>query len=110
MPLDEAFAQRVRELIEPRPGFSERRMFGGIGFMLAGNMAAGVSSRGMLIVRLEASDAEQARQEPGVEAFEMNGRVAKGFVLVSQDVLADDAELARWVDAGADYAGSLPPK
>jgi TfoX/Sxy family transcriptional regulator of competence genes len=110
MPLDEAFAQRVRELMEPRPGLTERRMFGGIGFMVDGNMATGVSSRGMLIVRVDPEDAERARREPGAEAFEMNGRVAKGFVLVSQDVLGDDAELAHWVDAGANYAQSLPPK
>lgn len=110
MPLDEAFAQRVRELMEPRPGLTERRMFGGIGFMLNGNMATGVSSRGKLIVRLEPEDADRARGEDGVEPFEMQGRAAKGFVLVDQDVLGDDAELARWVDAGADYALSLPPK
>jgi TfoX/Sxy family transcriptional regulator of competence genes len=110
MPLDEAFAQRVRELLEPRPGLTERRMFGGIGFMLGGNMAAGVSSRGKLIVRLEPEEVQRALGEDGVEPFEMNGRPAKGFVLVDQDVLADDAELARWVDAGADHAQSLPPK
>jgi hypothetical protein len=109
MAYDEQLAERVRDLLSVRDGFSERKMFGGIGFMLGGNMACGVSGD-ELMVRLEPGDAEQALAEEHVRVFDMTGRPMKGWILVGPEATAADDDLAGWVDAGADFAASLPPK
>lgn len=109
MAYDEALADRVRELLSARSGVSEREMFGGIAFMVGGNMAVGVTGE-ELMVRLDPADAEKALTEHGVRVFDMTGRPMKGWILVSPDRTSDEAVLAEWVDAGADYAASLPPK
>ena len=109
MAYDEALAGRVADILGGRQQVTERKMFGGIGWMLAGNMACGVMGEEVL-VRLEPEDADRALAEPAVRPFEMGGRTSKGFVLVGGEQIADDAGLARWVDAGADHASSLPPK
>jgi hypothetical protein len=106
---DEALAERVRDVISARDGFSERKMFGGIGFMLRGNMACGVSGD-ELMVRLEPGEAEKALAEEHVRVFDMTGRPLKGWILVGPAATASDEDLAGWVDAGADFAASLPPK
>jgi TfoX/Sxy family transcriptional regulator of competence genes len=110
MPYDEALADRVRELVSARADVKELKMFGGVGFTLAGNMAVGVRGDDLL-VRLADEDAERALSEDGVRPFEMGSRrQPKGWVLVGPERLADEAGLSEWVDAGADYATSLPPK
>jgi TfoX/Sxy family transcriptional regulator of competence genes len=109
MAYDEELADRVRNVLEARSEVSERKMFGGIAFMLAGNMAVGVTNDD-LMVRLGAEDAEQAVVEEGVRRMDFTGKPLKGFVYVSPERIADDAGLAQWVDAGADFASSLPPK
>jgi TfoX N-terminal domain len=106
---DEALAERVRDVISVRDGFSERKMFGGIGFMLRGNMACGVSGD-ELMVRLDAEGAEKALAEEHVRVFDMTGRPLKGWILVGPEATASDENLAGWVDAGADFAASLAPK
>ena len=85
-------------------------MFGGLGWILQGNMAVGVMSSSELMVRVDPEELERAAAEPGVRHFEMSGRPMRGWLIVSPDALTDDADLARWVDAGADHAASLPPK
>jgi TfoX/Sxy family transcriptional regulator of competence genes len=110
MAYDEVLAERIRDLLAPRDAVTERKMFGGIGFMVGGNMACGVSSTSELIVRLDPEEYEQAVAEPGVRPFELTGRSMKGWILVDGDAVAGDEELAGWVDAGADFAASLPPK
>jgi TfoX/Sxy family transcriptional regulator of competence genes len=110
MAYDERLADRVRDVLAVRPDLTERKMFGGIAFMLGGNMAAGVRGE-ELIVRLSHEEVERVLLEDGVRPFEMSGtRTAKGFVLVAPDAIVSDADLAGWVDAGADYAQSLRPK
>ena len=109
MAYDEALADRVRELISARAEVSERKMFGGIGFMLSGNMAVGVIGED-LIVRLDPSDAEKALREPGVREFDFTGRPMKGWLFVGPEATAADENFAGWVDAGADFAASLPSK
>ena len=110
MPYDEALAERVREQMSARGDVSEMEMFGGIAFMLGGNMAVGVRDDDLL-VRLSREDAQSALSEEGVRPFEMGGRrQPKGWVLVEPERLTDDAGLSEWVDAGADYAASLPAK
>jgi hypothetical protein len=107
---DEQLADRVRGLLAAREGVTERKMFGGIGFMVGGNMACGVSSGSDLIVRLDPEEYERAVAESGVRQFDMTGRPMRGWILVDPGVIADDEALAGWVDAGADFAASLPPK
>jgi TfoX/Sxy family transcriptional regulator of competence genes len=110
MAYDEALADRVREVISARAEVSEKEMFGGIAFLLAGNMAVGVRGDDLL-VRLAQEDAEKALAEEGVRPFEMGARRRpKGWVLVGPERLSDDSSLAEWVDVGADYAASLPAK
>jgi TfoX/Sxy family transcriptional regulator of competence genes len=106
---DETLADQIREALAPRSAVSERKMFGGIGFMVDGNMACGVHGE-ELIVRLDAEEAEQALTEPGVRRFDLTGRPMKGWIFVSGEAVSDESALRGWVDAGADFAASLPPK
>ena len=109
MAYSEELADRIREVIDGRPGVSERKMFGGIAWMVNGNMACGIVGED-LMVRLERGDAEAALAESHVGPMEFTGRPMRGFVVVEASGLDDDAELGRWVDAGADFAESLPEK
>jgi TfoX/Sxy family transcriptional regulator of competence genes len=109
MAFDEELADRVRNLLAPRPEVSERKMFGGIAFMVAGNMACGVLGED-LIVRLGEDEAEQALAEDGIRPFDFTGRPMKTTVYVEPERTADDEGLAEWVEAGAGFAASLPPK
>ena len=109
MAYDEALANRVRELIAVRSGVTEKKMFGGVAWMVGGNMAVGVS-RDDLMVRVDPELRDTLLLEPGVRTFDMKGTPTKAFLRVGQEVLQDDAQLARWVDECADHAASLPPK
>jgi hypothetical protein len=84
-------------------------MFGGLAFLVQGNMACGVRGED-LIVRLAADAAESVQDEPGVRPFDLTGRPMKGWLLVGGDGHAEDDDLRRWVDRGVAYAASLPPK
>jgi TfoX/Sxy family transcriptional regulator of competence genes len=109
MAYDEALASRVRETLGEIPEITERKMFGGIAFMLSGNMAVGVS-KDDLMVRIDPDDQDQALAQSGVRVFDMTGRPMKGWILVAPEATEDDAALLRWIEAGLDFAGSLPPK
>jgi hypothetical protein len=106
---DEDLAERVRELLSLRESVNERKMFGGIAFMLAGNMTCGVLGE-ELIVRLGPEEGERALAEPHTRGFDFTGRPMRNIVMVDPRGIATDEELAGWVDAGADFAASLPPK
>jgi len=106
---DERLAERVRDVLAIRSGLTERKMFGGVAWMLDGNMACGVAGD-ELLVRVSADDRERALAEPHTRVFDMTGRPMKGFVCVTAAGVADEEALAAWVDAGADHAASLPPK
>ena len=109
MAYDEGLAQRIREALADADGLSERRMFGGIAFMLHGNMAVGISGDELMVrVGPEAYDAALA--QPHARVFDMTGRVMRGWVMVAAEGIADDAALTDWVQQGADYARSLPAK
>lgn len=84
-------------------------MFGGIAFMLAGNMAVGVIGED-LMVRLDPADAERALREAHTRPMDFTGKPMRNMVYVDPEATASDEDLAKWVDAGADYAMSLPPK
>jgi len=109
MAYDEGLVQRVRELLENRSGFQEKKMFGGIGFLLHGNMACGVI-RDDLIVRVGAEIYTDALLKPHVELFDMTGRAMTGWVVVKEPGYRADSDLKDWVDQGVEYSLSLPAK
>ena len=109
MAYSEDLAERVRDALAPRAGIRERKMFGGVAWMLDGNMACGVIGEDLL-VRLERDEVEAALALEHVGPMDFTGRPMSGFVLVDAAGVADDEELARWVDTGADFAASLPAK
>ena len=109
MAYDEVLAARIRSLLAKRSDVTERKMFGGIAFMVADHMAVGVV-RDDLMVRV-GSDAEAAAlAEPHARPMDFTGRPARGMVYVAPAGVASDADLAQWVERGAAYAASLPPK
>lgn len=110
MALDEEFADRVRDALSMRESLTERKMFGGIAFMVGGNMACGVTSSGELMVRVGKEDNEAALAEKHVREFDMTGKKMGGWLVVAREGVEADEDLAGWVDAGADYAASLPAK
>ena len=109
MAFDEALAARVRERASREPGWSERRMFGGVAFMVGGNLAVGVSDDD-LMVRVGKDAHDEAMSRPGVRPFDMTGRPSPGWVVVSPSGYADDPTFAAWVEQGIAFARSLPPK
>lgn len=106
---DEELADRVRNVLAARAELTERKMFGGIAFMISGNMAVGVID-GDLMVRLDPADVERALAEPHSRPMDFTGRPMKGMVFVDSAGTESDEDLAEWVEAGADFAASLPPK
>ena len=109
MAFDTKLADRIRATLGKRKGLTEKKMFGGIGFMLGGNMACGVHGEQM-IVRLDPAETDDALARPHTRRFDLTGRPMKGWILVDPAGLAKDADLGRWVSVGAKYAESLPPK
>ena len=107
MSYDEELAERVRELLAGEAGLTEKKMFGGLGFMLDGNMAVAASGQGGLLVRV---DPESSYDEPGVEPMVMRGREMTGWLRVESDVVATSKQLRTWVGRGVTYARTLPPK
>jgi hypothetical protein len=109
MAFDENLAAGIRAHLGRRIGVTERKMFGGIIFMLQGNMCCGVH-RDALIVRLGPEEAGRALAEPHTRVFDLTGRPMKAWVLVEGKGVVEDAQLGKWVDRAAGWAGSLPPK
>lgn len=109
MAYDGELADRVRGAIGDHVGLSERKMFGGLAFMLDGNMACGVIGDEMM-VRVGPDAYPAALAKPGAREMDFTGRPMRGMVMVAAEILIEDDRLAEWVDLGADYAGSLPPK
>jgi TfoX/Sxy family transcriptional regulator of competence genes len=108
MAYDEALADRIRTALAGRDAISERKMFGGIGFLHHGNMCAGVWKES-LIARVGDAD-EQYLTEPHVGAFDVTGRPMSGWLLVAAEAVADDVDVERWVDRSLAFTGTLPPK
>jgi TfoX/Sxy family transcriptional regulator of competence genes len=110
MAYDEELAERIRELVEAEPGLSEKRMFGGLAFLVEGNMAVAASGQGGLLVRVDPEETDALLEEPHAQPFEMRGREMRGWLRVDSVGLGTAAELKAWVGRGLDYARSLPPK
>ncbi len=110
MAYDEDLADRIRSALQDQHGVTEKRMFGGLAFLVNGNMAVSASSRGGLLLRVAPDDTDSVVREDGVTRFEMRGRAMDGWVRVDPSATTSDQELTRWVQLGVAYAGSLPPK
>jgi hypothetical protein len=106
---DEELADRVRGLLVLEPDVIEKRMFGGIAFLIGGHIAAAVSSSGGLLMRCEHEDTDELLAMADVEPFVMRGKAMRGWLPVGEAAVAEDDELKRWVESGAGYARSLPP-
>jgi TfoX/Sxy family transcriptional regulator of competence genes len=110
MVYDKELADRVREVLQSAPGVTEKRMFGGLAFLVHGNLAVSASSQGGLLLRVGPAKGESLLAEPHVRRFQMRGREMAGWLRVYAAALESDEELRRWVDHGITYARSLPPK
>ena len=109
MAYDDAVADRVRKVLKRRKGISERKMFGGIAFMLNGNMVCGVNKKD-LVLRLGKERAANALSEPHIREMDFTGRPMKGMVFVGARGFQSDAALEKWMQYGLQFALSLPPK
>ena len=108
MAYDEKLAERVREILAGDPALSERKMFGGLAFMLDGNMCCGIVAD-RLMLRLGAEHAKSALQRPHVQPMDFTGRPMTGMVYVAPEGLGGDA-LNRWLQQAAAFVRTLPPK
>lgn len=110
MAYDEELADRIRGLIHSEAGVAERRMFGGLAFMVSGNMAVAVSTEGGIMVRVDPAQADALIESRDARVAEMRGRPMRGWLRVAPERLNSDQDLARWVDLGVAFARSMPPK
>jgi len=106
---DEALVARIRPLLKRRKGYSEQKMFGGVCFMINGNMCVG-PWKGALIVRLDRDQHEQTQSEPYVKPMDITGKVMKGWALIEPAGIESDDDLKAWLTRGVKYAQSLAPK
>ena len=109
MAYNQALAQRVKKLLSDKPGYTEKKMFGGLGFLLHGNMACGILNDD-LIVRVGLEKYEGLLKLSGARVFDITGRPMKGWIMVAPAGHDSEEKLAAWVERGADFALSLPPK
>jgi TfoX/Sxy family transcriptional regulator of competence genes len=110
MAYDEDFAHRIREHLGENTGVTEKAMFGGLAFLLRGNMAVGITSRGELMVRVGPDASEDALTRPHTRLFDMTGRPMKGWILVEPAGVKTDRQLGAWVERGLEFARTLTPK
>jgi TfoX/Sxy family transcriptional regulator of competence genes len=110
MAYDEDLADRIRELLGPIRGVDEKRMFGGLAFLINGNMSVAVSRQGGLMVRVPPEETEKLLARAHVSPMVMAGREARGWIRVDPDGIKTKRQLTGWVTRGADYAQTLPPK
>jgi TfoX/Sxy family transcriptional regulator of competence genes len=107
---DEDLAERIRELMATEPGVTEKAMFGGLAFLIGGNMSVSASGQGGLLLRVDPEETDALLEQPGAHPFEMRGRPMQGWLRVDPEGLGTKPELERWVARGVAYARSLPSK
>jgi TfoX/Sxy family transcriptional regulator of competence genes len=110
MAYDEELADRVRELVSGEDGVVEKRMFGGLAFLISGNMSVSVSGRGGLLLRIDPAETDSLLAKPHAEPFVMRGRAMDGWLRVAPEGVGTKRQLERWVARGVAYARSLPAK
>jgi TfoX/Sxy family transcriptional regulator of competence genes len=110
VPYDERLAERIRAHLADEPGLGEMRMFGGLAFLIEGNMAIAASGQGGLMVRVDPADAETLIEEPVVTPVVMRERPMKGWMRVDASIVGGEDALREWIERGVAFARSLPPK
>ncbi len=110
MPYDEELADRIRELLAGATDLTEKKMFGGLAFLIGGNMAVAASGQGGLLVRVDPDESDSVVAVTNARPMEMRGREMRGWLRVDAEDLKTKRELSRWVTRGRDYARSLPAK
>lgn len=110
MAYDEDLANRIRELIGAEADLAEKKMFGGLAFLIGGNMAVAASGQGGLMVRVDPDETEALVAKPHARRFEMRGRAMDGWLRVDDEGIRTKRQLEPWVRRGVAYARSLPPK
>ena len=110
MAYDEDLADRIRIAVQDHDGVTEKRMFGGLAFLINGNMAVAASGQGGLMLRVDPAETESLVREDGVDRMEMRGREINGWLRVDASATTSDDDLTRWVQVGVGYASTLPPK
>ena len=110
MAYDEDLANRIRELIASEDGLREQSMFGGLAFLINGNMSVAASGRGGLMLRVEPAMTDALLRKPHAEPFVMRGREMQGWLRVGEEGVRTKRQLEPWVRRGVAYARSLPPK
>jgi TfoX/Sxy family transcriptional regulator of competence genes len=110
MAYDEHLANRIRELVAMERGLTEQRMFGGLAFLIDGNMSVSASGKGGLLLRVDPAQTDALLGKPHAAAFEMRGRTMQGWLRVEAEGLRTKRQLEGWVARGVAYARSLPSK
>lgn len=110
MAYDEELANRIRELVASEPDVTEKRMFGGLAFLVVGNLSVAASGQGGLMVRIHPEETDSLLAKPHARPFEMRGRQMQGWLRIDPEGLRTERQLAPWVTLGVAYARSLPPK
>ena len=110
MAYDEELAARIRKIVQDEPGLTEQRMFGGLAFLIDGNMSVSASGQGGLLLRVDPAETETLVQEPHAQRFQMRGRAMDGWLRVDSEGVRTQPALERWVARGVSYARSLPAK
>ncbi len=110
MAYDQELAGRIRQLIGPDPELTEKKMFGGLAFLIRGNMAIAASSEGGAMVRVDPGQSDALVATTKATLMNMRGRDMPGWLRISSDDLRSDDEIGPWVEIGVGYARSLPPK
>jgi TfoX/Sxy family transcriptional regulator of competence genes len=110
MAYDEDLADRIRELLQSEPHLTEKKMFGGLAFLVSGNMAVAASGQGGVLVRVDPARSDALRQSTNARPMEMRGRQMQGWFRVDAEDVRTDAQLATWVRVGTSYARTLPAK
>ena len=110
MAYDEDLANRIRELLAGEDAVSEKKMFGGLAFLLNGNMCVGASRNGGLLARIDPADKDACLARPHVALMEMGGRKMDGWITVAAEGFKTTRELAAWVGRSVTFAKTLPPK
>ena len=110
VPYDEVLAARIRALVGDEDGIREQRMFGGLAFLLHGNMAVAASGQGGALIRVDPADSDHLVEESAAELMVMRGRPMPGWLRLDAESLREDEELAVWVERGLAFARSLPPR
>jgi TfoX/Sxy family transcriptional regulator of competence genes len=110
MAYDDDLAQRIRDLVAGEPGLTEKKMFGGLAFLIGGNMAVAASRQGGLLVRVEPEESDALVAGSHARPVEMRGRTMNGWLRIDTEHLETTDELAAWVERGTSFACSLPAK